>query len=100
MKNNLTDFNKFKQEKAIREADKTNLELLKKLVVQKYEDLEGADKFIYGQIKLLCHFPYAEKFTLAIVEFRGKLYLLNVAPGQVFEYLGEFNDIIKSYLGW
>ena len=31
MKDNLTDLNKFKAEKALREADKNNLELLKKL---------------------------------------------------------------------
>ena len=99
MKDNVTDFNKFKEEKMKKSEDEYNLELFLNVIGKKQEDLSGGEKYIYGQIKLLCHFPFKEKFTMAIVEFRGKLYLINATPENTFEYLGELNEIISKYLG-
>jgi hypothetical protein len=37
---------------------------------------------------------------MALVEFRGKIYIVNAVPGNKFEYIGEIEDMIFKYLGW
>ena len=100
MKDNVTDFNKFKEEKMKKNEDEYNLELFMNVISKKQEEMTDGEKFVYRQIKLVCCIPFKEKFTMAIVEFRGKLYLLNATPEKTFEYLGNFEDIISKHLGW
>ena len=100
MKDNITDLNKFKEEKMKKSEEDYNLELFQKVIAKSQEELSDGEKYVYAQIKLLCPFQVKEKFTMALVEFRGKLYLLNAIPGNKFEYLGEIDDIIFNYLGW
>lgn len=100
MKDNLIDFNKFKDEKNKKSEEEYNLELFQNIITKSQEELTDGEKYVYSQIKLLCPFQVKEKFTMALVEFRGKLYIVNAVPGNKFEYIGEIEDMIFKYLGW
>lgn len=100
MKDNVTDLNKFKENKVKKNEDSYNLELFQKVITKSPTELSDGEHYIYTQIKLLCPFQIKDKFTMVLVEFRGKIYLLNVIPGNKFEYIGEIDDIIFDYLGW
>jgi hypothetical protein len=100
MKDNITDFNKFKEDKKRREEDKYNLDLLMNVLVKNEKDLSDGEKFVYAQIKLVSSFIIKEKYTMGIIEFRGVLYLINATPYGTFEYLGKLDDVITKYMEW
>jgi hypothetical protein len=100
MKDNITDFNKFKEDKKRREEDKYNLDLLMNVLVKNEKDMSDGEKFIYAQIKLVSSFIIKEKYTMGIIEFRGVLYLINATPYGTFEYLGKLDDVISKYMEW
>ena len=100
MKDNVTDLNKFKENKMKKTEEEYNLELFQKIIPKSQEELTEGEKYVYAQIKLLCPFQIKEKYTMGLVEFRGKIYLVNAIPGNKFEYIGEIDDIIANYLGW
>lgn len=100
MKDNITDFNKFKEDKKRREEDKYNLDLLTNVLVKNEKDLSDGEKFVYAQIKLISSFIIKEKYTMGIIEFRGVLYLINATPYGTFEYLGKLDDVITKYMEW
>ena len=85
MKDNITDFNKFKEDKKRREEDKYNLDLLMNVLAKNEKDLSDGEKFVYAQIKLLSSFIIKEKYTMGIIEFRDVLYLINATPYGTFE---------------
>jgi hypothetical protein len=100
MKDNLIDFNKFKEGKNKKSEEEYNLELFQNIITKSQEELTDGEKYVYAQIKLLYPFQVKEKFTMALVEFRGKTYIVNAVPGNKFEYIGEIEDMIFKYLGW
>jgi hypothetical protein len=100
MRDNITDFNKFKEDKKRREEDKYNLDLLMNVLVKNEKDMSDGEKFIYAQIKLVSSFIIKEKYTMGIIEFRGVLYLINATPYGTFEYLGKLDDVISKYMEW
>lgn len=100
MKDNITDFNKFKEDKKRREKDKYNLDLLMNVLAKNEKDLSDGEKFIYAQIKLVSSFIIKEKYTMGIIEFRDVLYLINATPYGTFEYLGKLDDVISKYMEW
>ena len=100
MKDNITDLNKFKEEKNKKSEEEYNLELFQNVITKSQEELTDGEKFVFAQIKLLCPFQVKERFTMALVEFRGKIYLLNAIQGNKFEYIGEMDDVVYHYLGW
>lgn len=100
MRDNLIDFNKFKEGKNKKSEEEYNLELFQNIITKSQEELTDGEKYVYAQIKLLCPFQVKEKFTMALVEFRGKTYIVNAVPGNKFEYIGEIGDVIFKYLGW
>lgn len=100
MKDNITDFNKFKEDKKRREEDEYNLGLLKNVLAKNEEDLSDGEKFVYAQIKLVTPFVVKEKYTMGIIEFRNVLYLINATPYGTFEYLGKIDDVISKFMEW
>ena len=100
MRDNITDFNKFKEDKQKRERDKYNLELLMNVLAKNEKDLSDGEKFVYAQIKLVSSFIIKEKYTMGIIEFRDVLYLINATPYGTFEYLGKLDDVISKYMEW
>lgn len=100
MRDNITDFNKFKEDKKRREEDKYNLDLLMNVLAKNEKDLSGGEKFVYAQIKLVSSFIIKEKYTMGIIEFRDVLYLINATPYGTFEYLGKLDDVISKYMEW
>ena len=100
MRDNITDFNKFKEDKKRREKDKYNLDLLMNVLAKNEKDLSDGEKFIYAQIKLVSSFIIKEKYTMGIIEFRDVLYLINATPYGTFEYLGKLDDVISKYMKW
>lgn len=99
MKDNLIDFNKFKEEKNKKSEDEHNLKLFQNVITKSQKELTKEEKYIYHQIILLCPIPIRETYTMALVEFRGKNYIVNAIDGEKFEYIGEIGDIIFNYLG-
>lgn len=100
MKDNITDFNKFKEDKHKREQDKYNLELLMNVLAKNEKALSDGEKIVYAQIKLVSSFIIKEKYTMGIIEFRDVLYLINATPYGTFEYLGKLDDVISKYMNW
>ena len=100
MKDNITDFNKFKEDKKRREEDKINLDLLMNVLAKNEKNMNDEEKFIYAQIKLISSFIIKEKYTMGIIEFRNVLYLINATPYGTFEYLGKLDDVISKYMKW
>lgn len=100
MKDNITDFNKFKEDKQKREQDKYNLEVLMNVLAKNEKALSDDEKFVYAQIKLVSSFIIKEKYTMGIIEFRDVLYLINATPYGTFEYLGKLDDVISKYMNW
>jgi hypothetical protein len=100
MKDNITDFNKFKEDKQKRERDKYNLEILMNVLAKNEKALSDDEKFVYAQIKLVSSFIIKEKYTMGIIEFRDVLYLINATPYGTFEYLGKLDDVISKYMNW
>lgn len=100
MKDNITDFNKFKEDKKRREEDEYNLGLLMNVLVKNEKDLSDGEKIVYAQIKLVSSFIIKEKYTMGIIEFRDVLYLINATPYGTFEYLGKLDDVIAKYMEW
>jgi hypothetical protein len=100
MKDNITDFNKFKEDKQKRERDKYNLEVLMNVLAKNEKALSDDEKFVYAQIKLVSSFIIKEKYTMGIIEFRDVLYLINATPYGTFEYLGKLDDVISKYMNW
>lgn len=100
MKDNVTDFNKFKADKIKKEEEKYNIELLQNILSKKPEELSGGEKFVYAQIKLLIPFQIKSKYTMGIIEFRGGLYVVNATPFNTFEYLGTIEEVISKFMGW
>ena len=56
MKDNLIDFNKFKEEKNKKSEEEYNLELFQNVITKSQEELTDGEKYVYAQIKLLYHF--------------------------------------------
>ena len=100
MKDNITDFNKFKEDKKRREIDKYNLDLLMNVLAKNEKNMSDGEKFVYTQIKLVASFIIKEKYTMGIIEFRDVLYLINATPYGTFEYLGKLDDVISKYMDW
>ena len=100
MKDNVTDFNKFKEDKKRREVDKYNLDLLMNVLAKNEKNMSDGEKFAYAQIKLVSSFIIKEKYTMGIIEFRDVLYLINATPYGTFEYLGKLDDVISKYMDW
>jgi hypothetical protein len=100
MKDNVTDFNKYKEEKKRKSEDEYNKELLINVLTKKEDELTDGEKFVYAQIKLITPFQVKEKYTMGIIEFRNKLYLINATPFETFEYLGTIDDVISKYMDW
>ena len=100
MKDNVTDFNKYKEEKNKKSEEEYNLELLMNVLPKKQEDLSDGEKFVYAQIKLVMPFQVKETYTMGVIEFRGKLYLINATPFGTFEYLGKMEDVVSKFMDW
>ena len=99
----LDDFRKKKQAKLEEEKQQkiedANTDLFIKIITKSVKDLNDEELKVYDEIGLLLQFQLLEKFSMALAVFRHKIYVVNYVGNETFEYLGEFNDVIKRGLG-
>lgn len=106
MKDNLINFEELRQKKEeelkLKEIEKQNqakleedMNLLKEITGKATLFLTVEEMYAYQEIGVMCTFTLKDMYSIAIVVFRGHMYVLNHIGGK-FEFLGKLEDVMSK----
>jgi hypothetical protein len=106
MKDNVFDFEKFKNKKIKEqfeeemkkfkeEEESKNIEMLKEVTGKSMLFLSPEELDVFNEVGVVCRFNVKDTYSMCIVLFRDNLYILNHIGGK-FEYIGKLEDVIAD----
>ena|SRR5699024_1367887 len=95
MSRNVIDFNSYKFEKELRNYDKDNLELFKRIIAKDITDLTKEEELIYSEFEVKYSTIIEGDFNILILGFRGIDYIVNNL-GTSFEFIDKFDNVLLN----
>lgn len=94
----VIDLNKYREVKERKNKIDPNTELFIQLVTVPIKELKPDQFDVYAEIEIRFVTMFRDIHKIIVVEFRGKYYVLNTLNEGKFEYIGEFNDILNTFI--